>query len=449
MTSRNGLVGYKVVAKIHLLYIFICFVISLLHIVPGVLDSSFSDFLNVSLKYPTYWFLGIVAYIGYRIDDLRFGVSALFFMGAYFLLNHPGVSGLAFADTLIFPSFVFIVLFTSILLMLTVQGSLRIEVGNLTKLLVSLWPVVAFVTVANLKPSLVLAAISYEVKVGGGYFPISLSLFLLIPFAMWRLRLMSNKRTGFLHYSLIIAVSPLALSFDSLTSGSPSNMWFFSGISLVLLHACLSTFWQWMYIDELTEIPNRRALEEKLQSLKGDFIICMIDVDHFKKFNDNYGHDEGDNVLRLVARNLYEVSGRRGYRYGGEEFCVVFENGDVEEAYMVVDHIREKIENKKFFLRQSLRLNKEGEKVTAKPSSSEIDLDRPVKITISAGLSLGSQKYSYIDDVFKEADETLYKAKESGRNTVLVSGYCVENIKSYNKTLMPEEQPSAIAVKIS
>ena len=94
-------------------------------------------------------------------------------------------------------------------------------------------------------------------------------------------------------------------------------------------------------------------------------------------------------------------------------------------------------------------MNKEGEMVAAKTFSSGIDLDIPVKITISAGLSLGSQEYTYVDDVFKEADETLYKAKESGRNTVMVSGYCVEKIKSYNKTLLPEEQVSAVAVKIT
>ena len=61
--------------------------------------------------------------------------------------------------------------------------------------------------------------------------------------------------------------------------------------------------------------------------LSGEYAIAMMDIDHFKSFNDNYGHDEGDNVLRLVGSMLNQELGDRVYRYGGEEFCAVFKGG--------------------------------------------------------------------------------------------------------------------------
>ncbi len=76
----------------------------------------------------------------------------------------------------------------------------------------------------------------------------------------------------------------------------------FTVICAILLHAIFTIYWQRVYIDELTDVSNRRALDEKLATLNGEFAIAMMDIDHFKDFNDTYGHDEGDNVLRLVGR---------------------------------------------------------------------------------------------------------------------------------------------------
>src|SRR5437660_11210609 len=79
------------------------------------------------------------------------------------------------------------------------------------------------------------------------------------------------------------------------------------------------------YHDELTQLPSRRALNEALLKMDDTYTIAMVDIDHFKQFNDKYGHDTGDQVLRLVASKLARVSGGgEAYRCGGEEFAIIF-----------------------------------------------------------------------------------------------------------------------------
>src|SRR4029077_7824091 len=78
------------------------------------------------------------------------------------------------------------------------------------------------------------------------------------------------------------------------------------------------------FVDALTGLPNRRALDEALARLSGDYALAMVDVDHFKQFNDTHGHDAGDRVLRSVAQQLRATRGGQAFRYGGEEFCLLF-----------------------------------------------------------------------------------------------------------------------------
>ena len=98
-----------------------------------------------------------------------------------------------------------------------------------------------------------------------------------------------------------------------------------SQIMLILVAAVAHEAYQMAFRDELTGLPGRRALNERLQRLGRSYVIAMADVDHFKKFNDTHGHDVGDQVLRLVAAQLRKIGGGgKAYRYGGEEFTLVF-----------------------------------------------------------------------------------------------------------------------------
>src|SRR2546426_9194380 len=99
------------------------------------------------------------------------------------------------------------------------------------------------------------------------------------------------------------------------------------------------------YEDTLTGLPARRALNEALLRLGGQYSVAMIDVDHFKRINDRHGHDVGDQVLKMIAAKLAQVSGGgKAYRYGGEEFAVIFPGRKAEECLADVEALRGVVE---------------------------------------------------------------------------------------------------------
>ena len=110
------------------------------------------------------------------------------------------------------------------------------------------------------------------------------------------------------------------------------------------------------YRDELTGLLGRRALNERLKSLGRRYSIAMLDVDHFKRFNDTHGHDVGDEVLKLVASRVKQVgNGGTAYRYGGEEFCIVFPRRSSEDCAAALDEVREGIANYQMSIRDRNR----------------------------------------------------------------------------------------------
>lgn len=157
--------------------------------------------------------------------------------------------------------------------------------------------------------------------------------------------------------------------------------------------------------DDLTNIANRRAMEEYLdinwdyyKNLNKPVSIVMMDVDYFKRYNDNYGHVMGDKVLGMVANTIKESCRQSDFvaRYGGEEFIIIMLNTDKEEVIKAVERINQNI--------YDLNINHEYSDVS----------DR---ITVSVGITTAFVKeddeyYDYI----KKADEALYIAKEKGRN---------------------------------
>ncbi len=156
------------------------------------------------------------------------------------------------------------------------------------------------------------------------------------------------------------------------------------------------------FIDTLTQIPSRRALDEYAQGLTPPYSLCMVDIDHFKKFNDTYGHDVGDEVLRYVAKELQKIKGGgKAFRYGGEEFTIIFANKLKFQVKQHLEQIRENIAQKGFKLKQKTTKNKTN--------------DKSVNLTISLGVC-DSEDAKYIYDMFILADKALYKAKEGGRN---------------------------------
>ncbi|NJB67422.1 GGDEF domain-containing protein [Desulfobaculum xiamenense] len=178
------------------------------------------------------------------------------------------------------------------------------------------------------------------------------------------------------------------------------------------------------FLDELTGLPSRRALVADFRKLGGRYAVAMGDVDHFKKFNDTYGHDVGDEVLRMVASRLARVTGGgAAYRYGGEEFTILFPRGNAQEALPHLDAVRAAIEGSPFAVRSKDRPAKKPKDADAKGKPSRgkgagASAGKTVSVTISIGLAERTDARQNPEDVLKEADKALYKAKKKGRNQV-------------------------------
>ena len=189
--------------------------------------------------------------------------------------------------------------------------------------------------------------------------------------------------------------------------------------AIILLLSILQRSHEQAFIDELTRIPGRRALNIELAQLSGKYSIAMLDIDLFKKFNDTYGHDIGDTVLKMVASQLATVKGRgKVYRYGGEEFTIVFKGKTAADCVVYLEEIRVLIAGYPFQIRQPLeRRELQGEKSQKTDSRVEI-IEDTVQVTISIGVAQGRSSMTTPENVIKAADQLLYKAKEAGRNQV-------------------------------
>ena len=130
-----------------------------------------------------------------------------------------------------------------------------------------------------------------------------------------------------------------------------------------------------------------------------DFSLAILDIDFFKKVNDNYGHQYGDYVLKTVA-DLMKTSFRKTdllYRYGGEELIMIMPETNIEGAIIPVQRLRRYIEEYDFNFNNV-----------------------HIKVTASIGLTMNYAEFSSAADLLKSADEALYNAKESGRNRVIL-----------------------------
>jgi diguanylate cyclase (GGDEF)-like protein len=175
----------------------------------------------------------------------------------------------------------------------------------------------------------------------------------------------------------------------------------FLAIAVMIFVLLIRETYRLAFYDELTSMPGRRALIEDMAKLGRKYSLAMIDIDHFKKFNDTYGHDTGDEVLKMVATKLSAVGGGgKAYRYGGEEFTILFPSKDTDECFGHVDILRQNIATSAFVVRNNKK-------------------SKTIYVNISAGLVQNSQKDKDPMAVMKRADNALYKAKEAGRNKVI------------------------------
>jgi GGDEF domain-containing protein len=191
---------------------------------------------------------------------------------------------------------------------------------------------------------------------------------------------------------------------------------FIAAAELMVTIAILQDTFRMAFRDELTGLPSRRALNERLATLGRKYTIAMIDVDHFKNFNDTYGHDLGDQVLKMVGAHINEVGGGgKAYRYGGEEFTVVFPRKTAAEAMPYLEALRKNVESYRLALRAPDRPPKSKGRKRQPGSWKGKDA---VSVTISIGVAERNERVATPDAVIQAADRALYRAKENGRNMV-------------------------------
>lgn len=194
-----------------------------------------------------------------------------------------------------------------------------------------------------------------------------------------------------------------------------SIAWVSSFAATMLLLSLIFDAHHIAYTDQLTGLNGRRALLESFLGLGRKYSIAMMDIDHFKSFNDTYGHDVGDAVLRTVAYELSLISTGQVYRYGGEEFTIVFKGKQAQQVKPALEVVRQAIENR------VLEVEKQGQPVET-------------KVTVSFGLAERNDQFKKPEEVMKAADEALYQAKKAGRNRIVVEG---ESPKAASKTTRP------------
>ena len=185
--------------------------------------------------------------------------------------------------------------------------------------------------------------------------------------------------------------------------------------ALLLVLSILKDTYNMAYRDDLTGLQSRRALNEQLSGLGKRYTVAMVDIDHFKRFNDTFGHDVGDQVLRMVASRLERVSGGgRPFRYGGEEFTILFPRKKGAEVLTHLEDLRKSIAGYKLWLRSPDRPKKraEGEK-QRRSKEGEVS----VSVTVSIGVADSNDGHTP-SEVISSADKALYRAKHKGRNQV-------------------------------
>ena len=233
-------------------------------------------------------------------------------------------------------------------------------------------------------------------------------LMILVVFLIMNGRLFSQLavQNTALFGAMIAAILMLHLKNDAAASIA-----FSSAAMLILCIAVIQDSYSIAYIDQLTNLPGRRALNEQLLKLGNNYCIAMLDVDHFKKFNDTHGHDTGDEVLRMIASRISHVgSGGKTFRYGGEEFSILFPGKDISEVIDSLNKVRETIASSGFDQRRNDRRHAS---TTVKQKGNQ-----HLKVTISIGVATRNDKLTRPADVLRAADKALYRAKKQGRNRV-------------------------------
>jgi len=364
---------------------------------------------------------GLTAYLGLKLNQSRIFFTALFWAGLYFLINASNYSGvdLEFQEVQLVR---FIMLFSPVALILLYAFKEKYIMswsGGLRMLIVVV-PFIGSIWLAKKTTSG-----RYPYLIGNPLFDFEFWNLpdLIIPFIIILIVfLIIKKDESVQKFRLAVFVNllPLILSYNFAAGRQHFDVetnifcaFSFSVMGFVFLYSIYQMYWEKVYIDELTGVPNRRAFDEYLKKLGRKYVIAMIDIDHFKEFNDTYGHSEGDNVLRYVAKHIAGETGGAAFRYGGEEFSVIYRGMEIKQVFGILDQMRTDLASSDFYLRGSEEIRKLKTKKNRKNTQRN---KKTVKVTISIGIAQKTLSKKDAEAVIDTADKALYRAKDNGRN---------------------------------
>ena len=220
----------------------------------------------------------------------------------------------------------------------------------------------------------------------------------------------------------------LIAAWVGLEAGGASKLGtaYFGVAGFILASSIVETSYSLAYKDELTGLDSRRAFNDAILGLKHPYVIAAVDIDHFKRINDTYGHDTGDHVLRLVASRLARVTGGgRPFRVGGEEFTILFAGRTTAEVADHLELLRMEIESASFHIRTGIERRKnprpsDRRAPARKPRAASRPAPSALAVTVSIGAA-GSLPKMNVYRIIQQADMALYRAKEGGRNRIEIA----------------------------
>jgi GGDEF domain-containing protein len=195
---------------------------------------------------------------------------------------------------------------------------------------------------------------------------------------------------------------------------------YFATAAVIASVSVIETAYLVGYHDELTGLPARRAFNQAVAALDGQYTVAMLDIDHFKRFNDTFGHDAGDQVLRMVAAKIMNVGGEgKPFRYGGEEFAILFRHSTAEQALEHAEVLRGLIADTNFVVRGLDRSRRSRTERRYRHRPRKLRKQRvDTRVTVSIGLAEPADTEMPVEEVIQAADKALYRAKQRGRNRV-------------------------------
>ena len=385
----------------------------------ALIPNNWLDFLLISV--PTISVLS-AAFMSFKFNQTLYFQSLLLILGIYALPLYPSISGnLPYSLSIVACSLLlFILSLTKDRLLLGIHGVIRLAIVGLI--------LAAIVLIKTKLPNQLddlfsSTALNFPTNLSliNNYLPNNDYVTFFIAGTCLLHIVTAFFTTKSVHQGKFIAFQCCLLLLASTESASLIQTITLTTAAIIIIIAVIWLSHDMAYRDELTALPSRRALNQLLLSLSRKYTIAMLDIDHFKKFNDTHGHDIGDEVLRMVASKIGQVSGGgKPFRYGGEEFTVIFPGKTPDQVESHLDALRTVIAEYQMTVRSKSRKKdkKVEEKSKAKRGKKILANSGKLSVTISIGLAQREANIKTPEQVIKAADQALYRAKEAGRNCV-------------------------------